>query len=332
MELVHRMNAVLDGLGIKARCIAAKQHRHLAFFDIQIQPGTRIRRIELFSREIGLALRSKTAPIIQTTLSEGIVRIKVAFEDAPILTLKSLQNGGGSGILPILMGEADTGESLWVDMSKLPHMLVAGATGSGKSMFLHVLIANALDRRDVDLYIVDPKRGAEFGLYKNAANFIAVDYSSTIFMLDKLTKIMEARYSILETVGISSIEQSPNFFSKILVIIDEVADIMIADKEGSKKGTFEKMLCNLAAKARAAGIYIVLATQRPSVDVITGLIKSNFPARLACKVTTGIDSKVILDESGAESLLGRGDAILKSPGNDLVRFQVAYVDPANRAA
>lgn len=331
MELVDRMNAVLDDLGIKAICISAKQHRHLAFFDVRLNPGTRIRKIELLSREIGLALRSKTVPIIQTTLSDGIVKIKVAFDNAPLLPFESLCDSEGSGILPVLMGETDAGDLLWIDMAKMPHMLVAGSTGSGKSTFLHVLIANALKRDDVELYLVDPKRGAEFGSYSDCANFIAIDYDSTIFMLDKLTKLMEVRYNILNTIGVSSIERSPQLFSKIFVIIDEVADVMIVDKEGPNRGVFEKRLCNLAAKARAVGIYMVLATQRPSVDVITGLIKSNFPARLACKVTTGTDSKVILDEPGAESLLGRGDAILKSPGNDLVRFQVAYVDPENRA-
>lgn len=332
-NLITKMQIILDDLKIKAKCTFAKQHRHLAFFDIKLLLGTKIRKIESFSREIGLALKSKTHPIITTSSEEGVVKIKVAFENAPMILLNDLkkENKKLNYILPILLGETDTGNPFWIDMAHMPHMLVGGGTGSGKSTFLHVLIANVISYSDVQIYLGDPKQGVEFGIYKDKAKTIATDYNEIVFMLENLKYIMETRYTILEKVGLRSIEQNPKLFKKILVVIDEVADIMLMDsnKKNPKKGHFEDLICNLAAKARAAGIYIVLATQRPSVDVITGSIRANFPARLACKVSSGIDSKVILDQQGAEHLLGRGDAILRSPKHDFVRFQVAYVKPEN---
>lgn len=322
------MNEALRSLDINARCVNAKQHRHLAFFDLYLDQGSRIRKIEMSARELGLLLKSKTTPIVVPYPEKGVVRVKVAFREADILPLDGLfkRELVPHGILPFLIGESDSGELLWLDMATLPHLLVSGASGSGKSCLLHVIIANALARKDVDLYLSDPKFGVEFGIYKDSA-CIAKDYDETMAMLDVLRIIMDKRYSLMEVMGIRNVIDCPNVFNKIIVIIDEVADLMIQDsrKKNPRRGGFEESLCSLAAKARAAGIYIILATQRPSVDVLTGLIKTNFPARLACKVSSGIDSKVILDQVGAENLLGRGDAIIKSPVHDFVRFQCAFV-------
>lgn len=325
-NLTPRMNEILQAFHIDALCVNAEQHRHLAFFDIKLLNGCRIRSIEVLIREIGLALKTKTTPIVCPIMESGVVRIKAAFDNAPILPFDVLANSGvGFGTLPVVIGESDTGEPLWVDIAGLPHILVAGSTGSGKSTFLHVLIANVMRRNDVELYLSDPKHGVEFSRYAHKATYIAKDYDSNIYMLEALTEKMEKRYQLINESGVFHVGM------KSLVIIDEVADLMLADKR-NKSSKFEDLLCNLAAKARAAGIYIVCATQRPSVDVITGLIKANFPARLACKVASSVDSKIILDRIGAESLLGRGDAILKSPQHDFVRFQVAFVNSANVAA
>jgi S-DNA-T family DNA segregation ATPase FtsK/SpoIIIE len=324
------MDAALKSLDINATCVNAKQHRHLAFFDLRLDQGSRIRKIEMAARELGLLLKSKTTPIVVPCPESGVVRIKVAFREADILPLGGLfkRELTPAGILPFLIGESDSGELLWLDMATLPHLLVSGTTGSGKSTFLHVVIANAIARKDVDLYLSDPKCGVEFGFYSKDATCIAKDYDETMAMLDVLRVIMDKRYSLMEVMGIRNVADVPTIFSKIIVIIDEVADLMIQDanRKNPRRGGFEESLCSLAAKARAAGIYIILATQRPSVDVLTGLIKTNFPARLACKVSSGVDSKVILDQVGAENLLGRGDAIIKSPVHDFVRFQCAFVD------
>ena len=325
-NLTSRMNEILRAFHIDALCLNAERHRHLAFFDIKLLNGSRIRSIEVLIREIGLALQTKTTPIVCPIMESGVVRIKAAFDNAAILPFETLVNSSeGNGTLPVVIGESDTGEPLWVDIASLPHILVAGSTGSGKSTFLHVLIANIMQRNDVELYLSDPKHGVEFSRYNKKATFIAKNYDENIYMLETLTEKMEERYQLINKSNIYKIS------SKSLVIIDEVADLMLIDKK-NKTSKFEDLLCNLAAKARAAGIYIVCATKRPSVDVITGLIKANFPARLACKVASSVDSKIILDRVGAESLLGRGDAILKSPQHDFVRFQVAFVDSTNVAA
>ena len=334
--MVVALNDILEGLQINAKCVDAQRHRHLAFYDVKLDLGCRVRKLELYSREIALALQCKTSPIVTAIPEKGIVRLRVAMEAAPLINFDELYKNASvpKGILPFLLGESDNGQILWADMAMHPHMLVAGASGSGKSTLLHTLVANAIKREDVWLYLVDPKQGVEFGLYEEEiANILCTDYSSTIFMLEQVYKEMEQRYSILQRLGLPSIEQRPNIFPKILVIIDEVSDLMMYDSNriNMYRGRFEELLILLAQKSRAAGIYIVLATQRPSVDVITGLIKANFPARLACKVSSGVDSKVILDQNGAESLLGRGDAILNNYNQSYTRFQVAYSSPTDLA-
>jgi S-DNA-T family DNA segregation ATPase FtsK/SpoIIIE len=333
-EMTAACNRVLEGLKIKAKCVSAARHRHLALYDLALEPGCRVRRIEMFAREIALGLKSKTNPIITSIPELGIVRLRVAYEDAAVLPFEDLyvEAEKPEGILPVLLGETDQGEKLWVDLALHPHTLVAGGTGSGKSTALHTIIANAVRNGDVWLYLVDPKGGVEFGVYSdNVATFLATTYDETIFMLQRLNAEMDRRYDMLFRAGLASIEQQPNAFSKILVVIDEVADLMMYDsnKQNAQRGSFERLLIMLAQKSRAAGIYIVLATQRPSVDILKGSIKANFPARLSCRVSSAVDSKVILDRSGAESLLGRGDAILDSNVHDCSRFQVAYTTKEN---
>jgi len=329
--LQDKMNDALESFGAKAECTRAERHRHLAFFDIRLRDGYRVRRLEWHSREIALSLQTQGEPIITTIPRLGVVRLKVALEEAETLRLNDLfkEHAEPAGILPFLIGETDEGKPLWLDMATNPHMLVAGATSSGKSTLLHVLVENALRRNDVDLFLVDPKQGVEFSRYASEAMMITSTYDETIAMLENIRQLMETRYVEMRKLGVNSIEAQPETFTKKLIIVDEAADLMMwdSDKTNPKKGQLEKLIASIAQKARAAGIYMVLATQRPSVDVLTGLIKTNFPARLACKVTSHQDSKVILDRTGAETLMGRGDAILNTGKHNYVRFQVAYVDP-----
>jgi S-DNA-T family DNA segregation ATPase FtsK/SpoIIIE len=328
--LKYKMNKVLTSLKLNAKCVHAEQNRHLAFFDLQLDNSTRVRKIEMFNREISLGLKSKTQPIIQTLSDKGVVRVKVAMGDSKVLPLDHLlsKNVMPSGILPTLLGETDTGTPLWMDMSKNPHLLIAGTTGSGKSTLLHVIIENLINRDDTFLYLIDPKQGVEFGLYEKYKNTkVICEYNDVLKNLQDLKNLMEKRFLKLKQLGLKSIEENPFVFNKYIVIIDEVSDIMLNDssRKNPNKNMFETLLVALAQKARAAGIYLVCATQRPSVDVLTGLIKANFPARISCKVNSAVDSKVILDSVGAESLLGRGDAILSNVTNGNIRFQSAFV-------
>ncbi len=330
---VEKIDEILDSFKIKAKCISVSRHRHLVFCDLRLDSGTKVRRIECCAREIGLSLHSKGTPLVITDSEKGIVSIQFATRNADTLPFIDIfneyKNSSPEGILQFLLGENGNGEPLWVDMAKNPHMLIAGGTGSGKSTLLHTIIANAILRDDIWLYLSDPKSGVEFNIYDkyDYCNFLATDYDSTLKMLESLNEEMERRYQALSRFGISSIEQNKEIFPKILVIIDEVADLILQDQDKSNinKGKFEHLLCLIAQKSRAAGIFMILATQRPSVDIISGRIKANFPARIACKVSSSIDSKVILDQTGAESLLGRGDAIINSANYNFTRFQVSYI-------
>ena len=318
------LDDILHSLKIKAKCKSIKEHRHYKLYDIELEPGQSIKKIEANAREIGLALRSLTVPFITTIPESGIVRLQVAISEAEVIPFDELYNRSiglkPEGLLPFLLGEQANGEPVWLDMASNPHMLVAGSTGSGKSVFLHTLIANAKKRNDVMLYLVDPKNGVEFAQYNNDCNSIVYDYDGTIKMLQLLYDEVESRYHYFRKLGIKNLNESPYVVPKILVIIDEVADLMMQDDSG----TLETLLVKISQKSRAVGIHMVLATQRPSVDVLTGLIKANFPARVACRVSSAVDSKVIIDQSGAEHLMAKGDAILNCNMFNNIRFQIAY--------
>jgi len=330
-ENTGKINQILSSLNIKANCIEAAQHRHILSCKLHLSVGQRVRKLEMYSRELGLAMQSIEAPTISMDSKNGHVMLQFAMKNADVLLFDDIYKKAKQpdGLLPFLFGECGDGTSMWVDMALNPHMLIAGGTGSGKSTLLHVIVANALRRDDVWLNLVDPKNGVEFGVYENNNANVVNNYADTIDMLESLQIEMEKRYKILRNAGVQGIQQSPYIFPKILTVIDEAADLMLQDKNKKNihKGRFEELLCMIAQKSRAVGIYLVLATQRPSVDVITGLIKANFPARLACKVSSSTDSKVILDQTGAESLLGRGDAIINNYNNNYTRFQVAYTTP-----
>lgn len=333
---ITRLNDVLAGLNIKGMCVNYKEHRHLAFYDISLEPGAMVSRIERRTREIALGIKSQTPPIVKLFPKRGLVRLQVANSNAETINLLSILDRAEipaieESLLPIIVGETDEGINLCMDLSKHPHTLIAGSTGSGKSVFLRTMIANivrlnSLGERDIELYLADPKR-VEFSAYdipemSHTVINVSYDYYDVLGMLSAIEEKMDSRYEVLASFGYSSIEECPNMFPLCVVMIDEVSDLMIQDKKSKE---FELLIVKLAQKCRAAGIYLVLSTQRPSADVLTGLIKANFPARIACKVSSRVDSQVILDGPGAESLLGRGDAILQSNANDRARFQTAFV-------
>lgn len=327
IESVTFLNQVLESFKIHAECVGANHHRHFAYYNLKLQPGCKVNKITQFSKEIALALHSASVPIIKLIPAEGIVRLQVTFGHSEILLLKDLftKSITPKGTLPFCLGETDEGEVFWTDMAQNPHMLVAGTTGSGKSVLLHNLIANASRAKNVEVFLIDTKK-VEFGIYDNPKCTklivnVAKDYTAATNIVEHLCNMMEARYAYMDKIGVSNIDACGNLLDKILVIIDEVADLILIDK--SEK--FQTALIKLAAKSRAAGIYIVLATQRPSVDIITGAIKANFPARLACKVSSRTDSQVILDIPGAENLSSKGEALFKNPYHDLVRLQIGYI-------
>jgi S-DNA-T family DNA segregation ATPase FtsK/SpoIIIE len=324
MATIDDMDEVLHSLKIKGRCKAVRDYRHFRLYDVELNAGQSIKKLESHAREIGLALRSRTVPIITMIPENGIVQIQITTGAASVIPFNELYdrslNSKPEGLLPFLLGEQANGNPIWLDMATNPHMLVAGSTGSGKSVFLHTLIANVMKRNDISLYLVDPKQGVEFSKYNNACNSIVYDYDSSVQLLEMLAEEVEHRYELFSRLKIKSIQDSPHVVPKIMVIIDEVSDLMLQDSD--KK--FQHLLVKISQKSRAVGIHMVLATQRPSVDVLTGLIKANFPARVAFKVSTAVDSRVILDAGGAENLMNRGDGILNCNRFEMVRFQSAF--------
>lgn len=331
------MNKVLKGLGINGLCIHAEAHRHLAYYDIKLdRKSSSLKKLENSTREIALHLKTKTIPITKLIPEEGIVRLQVALKAAEPVPFHTIYLGEyipSDMVFPFLLGEDDSGKKLWTDMNHNPHLLIAGGTGSGKSTLLHTIIANALylhhaRSRNIYIYLTDPKR-VEFSEYaheslKHIVKNISSTHNEVINQLKYLYQEMELRYKLMHKIKMRSVEEDPQKFPLILCIIDEVADLIMQDKKGK---VMQDFLVKIAQKGRAAGIFLILATQRPSVDVITGLIKANFPGRIACKTASRKDSEVILDRPGAERLLGRGDAVLQNMKYDSVRFQVAYTTP-----
>ena len=232
--------------------------------------------------------------------------------------------------IPFYLGKDTLNRTICIDISKTPHLLIAGATGSGKSVCINNLVCSILLRKrpeEVKLILVDPKV-VELSIYNNTPHLIGnviTDYNETLDMLDALIFEMGKRYKRLQQIGVRNIQEYNNRSNEkmayIVLVMDEFADFMANDILG-----MESKIARLTAMARAVGIHLVLATQRPSADVITGLIKANIPSRISFQVSSSINSRIILDKSGAEKLIGSGDMLLSlSTEQDFQRIQGAYM-------
>lgn len=319
LEKTQQLNSIFSAYKISAICTDYQENNNYCFYNVRLNPRTRIKDLEKFSNEIGLALRAPGKPSIASVPEDGIVRLEFFRNQAKRIDLFDLFTNDNlpSGLF-CLLGQTIKGQKLWLDLAQAPHLLVAGTTGSGKSTILHNIIGNILNYHSAKLYLMDPKN-IEFCPYGDNIEMdlhVVSKYTDCVFMLDKLVSIMDRRYELLRT-GIE-IERFPY----IVIMIDEFSDLILQDED---KQFFNK-LTKLAQKCRAARMHIILGTQRPSVDIISGSIKANFPARIACKTASGVDSKVILDTVGAENLVGMGDAFLRLNGGNLLRFQAAYTD------
>ncbi|MBO4285391.1 MAG: hypothetical protein J5895_04075 [Alphaproteobacteria bacterium] len=241
--------------------------------------------------------------------------------------LASKQAQQAKGALPINLGVEIDGSPVFADLAKMPHLLVAGATGSGKSVGLNAFIISLINRKKPDelkFVMIDPKR-IEFSVYNDQKYMlmpVITDNADASAALQLLVDEMNKRYERFEkslTKNIEEYNQKEGSMFYIVAVVDEFSDLVLTDK------TVEKKIQMLAQKARAAGIHLILATQRPSVDVVTGSIKANFPSRLAFKTASGVDSKTILDATGAEDLVGRGDALFLAANGQLSRIHGAYI-------
>jgi S-DNA-T family DNA segregation ATPase FtsK/SpoIIIE len=320
MESISNFNEILKAFKIKAICQDAKQKDHYTYYDLQLLPMGKVQQIQKYGNEISLALKTPCKPSIKVLHELGVVRLEFITPNDKKLNLLDLftKNDVPSGNLTSLLGETVGGEKVWMDLSQNPHMIISGTTGSGKSVLLHNIIANMLYYNKCITYLIDPKN-IEFHQYANLASrniSVGYSYNDATFVLDTLLATMEERYRLIR------MGKAATDFPYVLLIVDEFADLIMQDTDYQ----FFAKLCKLAQKCRAARMSIILSTQRPSVNIINGVIKANFPARIACKVASHVDSKVILDASGAENLLGKGDALLCDNLRHLERFQVAHTN------
>lgn len=323
----------------------------VTLYEIIPAPGVRIAKIKNLEDDIALSLSALGIRIIAPIPGKGTIGIEVPNSKPEMVSMRSLiaseKFQSFDGELPIVMGKTITNETYVFDLTKMPHLLVAGATGQGKSVGLNAILVSLLYKKhpaQIKFVLVDPKK-VELTLYNkierhflaklpNEEEAIIVDTSKVVNTLNSLCIEMDERYELLKNAGVRTIkeynakfigrklnpENGHRYLPYIVVLIDEFADlIMTAGKE------VEHPIARIAQLARAIGIHLIVATQRPSVNVITGMIKANFPARIAFRVLSKIDSRTILDASGADQLIGRGDMLI-STGSDMIRLQCGFVD------
>jgi S-DNA-T family DNA segregation ATPase FtsK/SpoIIIE len=353
-ELENNKNRIVEALGhykIEISKIKATVGPTVTLYEIVPAPGVRISKIKNLSDDIALSLAANGIRIIAPIPGRGTIGIEVPNSKPEMVSMRTMiasekfQNSDME--LPIVIGKTIANETFVFDLAKAPHLLCAGATGQGKSVGLNAILVSILYKKhpaQVKFVMVDPKK-VELTLYnKIERHFLAklpdseepiiTDTSKVVNTMNSLCIEMDERYELLKDAQVRNIkeynkkfierrlnpENGHRYLPYIVVVIDEFADlIMTAGKE------IEHPIARLAQLARAIGIHLIVATQRPSVNVITGMIKANFPARIAFRVSSGVDSKTILDAMGAEQLIGRGDMLI-SFGNDMTRLQCAFVD------
>jgi S-DNA-T family DNA segregation ATPase FtsK/SpoIIIE len=353
-ELISNKNRIVDTLGnynIKIDKIKATIGPTVTLYEIVPAPGIRISKIKSLEDDIALSLSALGIRIIAPIPGKGTIGIEVPNQNPRIVSMKSILASkkfqDADMELAIALGKTISNETFVFDLTKMPHLLVAGATGQGKSVGLNAIITSLLYKKhpaQLKFVMVDPKK-VELSLYsKIERHFLAklpeseeaiiTDTQQVIHTLNSLCAEMDDRYNLLKAAQVRNIKEyndrfinrrlNPNkghrYLPFIVVIIDEFADlIMTAGRE------IEHPISRLAQLARAIGIHLIIATQRPTTNIITGVIKANFPARIAFRVTSMIDSRTILDGSGADQLIGRGDMLFLS-GSEPIRLQCAFVD------
>ena len=318
---IIQLNNVFKQLKMNAEVIGCKEETPFLIFDIVLLPGGTFRKIERNSTEIALALKSISNPLVYPLTTRGVIRMEIMIAEQENVMFSDICNNENNLSLPLNLGKLRDGSTLSLDLSKMPHLLIGGTTGSGKSILLHTIINSLMLGSSCEFALIDTKR-VEFSYYDSVSRLfspIVRDVDGAILLFEELIEEMEKRFRILEKNKCRDISEFPNM-NYIVVIIDELADIMmIAKKE------VQKLICRLAQKSRACGIHLVAATQRPSTDVVTGIIKANFPSRISCQVSSHADSRTILDAHGAEKLSGKGDAIINTPSIKFKRFKGAFI-------
>ena len=346
------LERTLEEFGIVAQVVEVDPGPVITQFELELAAGIKIGKIIGLSDDIARALKAQSVRVVAPIPGKSTVGIEVPNSTRQVVRLRELFESGiiqrKRMTIPLLLGKDASGEPLLADLAQMPHLLIAGATGSGKSVCMNSIIMTFLltqSPEDVKLILIDPKM-VELSAFRDIPHLmtpVLTDMKKASAVLEWATRKMDERYSLLANVGVRNIAAYNALGEKeirkrldvgpdddleglafhlphIIIIIDELADLMMVSAK-----EVENTITRLAQKSRAVGIHLIVATQRPSVDVVTGLIKANLPSRLAFQTASKVDSRTILDRNGAEKLLGRGDMLFLPPGSaKLIRGQGAF--------
>ncbi|TVL99329.1 MAG: DNA translocase FtsK [Candidatus Brocadia sp. WS118] len=343
----------LEQFNVKSEVVEIERGPVITMYELELAPGTKVGKVVGLSDDLAIALKAPSVRVVAPLMGKSSIGIEVPNIQRKMVMLRELLDASEEVrkkmSIPLLIGKDVAGNPVISDLAAMPHLLIAGTTGSGKSVCLNSVILSILFMRhphEVQLLLVDPKM-VEFSLFREIPHLISpvvTDMKKASAVLEWAVNKMEERYALLASVGVkhingynrlgmpeikrrlnpdgdANLEDVPFYLPHVVIVVDELADLMmVASKE------VEGSVIRLSQKSRAVGIHLILATQRPSVDVITGLIKSNLPSRISFYVASKVDSRTILDQNGAEKLLGSGDMLFLPPGTSkLVRVQGAYV-------
>lgn len=334
-HLAMLLEQKLERFGIQGKVVSIKQGPVLTMFEYEPHIDSKISKIIALEDDLALALQAVSIRIIAPIPGKSVVGFEVAHQKQKTVSFASLVKSKTfkqfTGKLPLIIGHDVIGNDMVVDLAAMPHLLLAGSTGSGKSVALNVMLMSLLCSRTPDqlrLILIDPKR-LEFATYADIPHLlfpIVTEPKHVVAILSWLVHEMEDRYRTMARYNVRNIDEyhkklnTTHSMPYIVTMIDELADLMMCVGKD-----VEDLIARIAQMARAAGIHLIVATQRPSVDVITGLIKVNFPCRISCKVASKIDSRTILDTVGADKLLGKGDMLFLDTSSQIRRVHGAFV-------
>jgi S-DNA-T family DNA segregation ATPase FtsK/SpoIIIE len=329
----RRLTKALSELGVQAQVVRAVVGPRVTRYELRLGSGVKVGKVRNLQQDIAYALAATEVRILAPIPGKSAVGVEVPNTRPAMVTLGDVFREyppGNDWSLPVGLGKDISGRAVFFDLAEMPHLLVAGTTGAGKSVMLNGLLTSLLlttDPRQVKMVLIDPKRVelSQFARVPHLITPVVTDAKKAANALLWAVAEMERRYEVLEREGVRSLDgyndKAEKAMPYVVVVIDELADLMM-----TAAAKVEDAIIRLAQKARAVGIHLVVATQRPSVDVITGMIKANVPSRIAFAVSSQVDSRVILDSSGAESLLGRGDMLFKPvSAMRASRVQGAYI-------
>ncbi|MEX0741555.1 MAG: DNA translocase FtsK, partial [Phycisphaeraceae bacterium] len=339
-EQAELLERALQTYKIDAEVVGIDAGPVITLYEVKLAPGTKVSQINAISSDVARELRAQNIRIVPNTAGKSTVGIEVPNLKKEKVRLKELMGLAGQDIfdkmsMPMFLGKDASGNPLIADLAAMPHMLIAGTTGSGKSICINSIIMSFLFARRPDelkLVLVDPKM-VEMAQFRDIPHLmcpVVTEMNKASAILEWAVTKMDERYELLAEAGVRDVEGYnrltweelkerfephdeqeeaviPKKLPRLVFIIDELADLMMTNKE------VEGFIVRIAQKARAVGIHLILATQRPQANVVTGLIKSNMPCRVAFKVASGMDSRIVLDQKGAELLLGHGDMLFLSP-------------------